>query len=88
MYKPEFFDVMKKTREAEDSLTDVWVWFQNLESARHSRTEIALEMGNVLKLRLRPGSGKANANKGGACPRSQMACSSRLILDNLLIGWP
>ncbi|KAI5116697.1 hypothetical protein M0805_000022 [Coniferiporia weirii] len=53
MYKPEFFDVLKKTREAEDAVNDVWRWLQDSGSTRWARSEIALEMGAVLKTRTR-----------------------------------
>ncbi|EJD07726.1 P-loop containing nucleoside triphosphate hydrolase protein [Fomitiporia mediterranea MF3/22] len=49
MYKPEFFDVLKKTHDAEDAVLDVWTWLQDSGSPRWSKNEIALELGSVLK---------------------------------------
>ena len=49
MYKPEFFDVLKKTHDAEDALLDIWTGLQDSGSTRWSKNEIALELGSVLK---------------------------------------
>ncbi|KAL5483394.1 RAD17 [Sanghuangporus weigelae] len=59
IYKAEFFDFLKKTRDAEDAVSDVSCWLQESGSVRWSRDEIATEMGSVLKMQTR---GSASGN--------------------------
>ncbi|KAH8109931.1 P-loop containing nucleoside triphosphate hydrolase protein [Phellopilus nigrolimitatus] len=57
MYKPEFFEVLKKTRKADDAVGDVWRWLQDSGSVRWAKAEIVQEMGAVLKAGKRVGDG-------------------------------
>ncbi|KAL5504857.1 RAD17 [Sanghuangporus vaninii] len=59
IFKPEFFDFLKKTRDAEDAVSDVLCWLQESGSVRLSRDEIATEMGSILKMQTR---GSASGN--------------------------
>ncbi|THH00552.1 hypothetical protein EW145_g7063 [Phellinidium pouzarii] len=56
-----------KTRIAEDALGDVWTWLQDSGSVRWAKTEIALEMGAVLKARTK-GGGSGSIQENGVPP--------------------
>lgn len=55
MFKPEFFDVLKKRREAEESIVDTEAWLNStvvneaVGGRRWTREEVVLELGGVLK---------------------------------------
>ncbi|KLO11926.1 Rad17-domain-containing protein [Schizopora paradoxa] len=56
LYKPAFFDVLKRTREAEEAVSDVRLWMQE-DCVSHSQMraggwtnmDVAIESGGVLK---------------------------------------
>ncbi|KAF8531511.1 Rad17 cell cycle checkpoint protein-domain-containing protein [Gautieria morchelliformis] len=55
MFKPEFFDVLKRTRESEGCLTDTEEWLNHAmvntadSGRRWAKDEVVLELGGVLK---------------------------------------
>jgi cell cycle checkpoint protein len=55
MFKPEFFDVLKRTRESEGCVTDTEEWLNHAmvdkadSGRRWARDEVVLELGGVLK---------------------------------------
>lgn len=55
MFKPEFFDVLKRTREAEGCISDTEEWLNRAitmsakGARRWGRDEVVLELGSVLK---------------------------------------
>lgn len=51
LFKPEFFETLNKTREIGDAVNDVWSWLRGRGHIQWSRSEIATEMGTILKLK-------------------------------------
>lgn len=55
MFKPEFFDVLKRTQESEGCVADTEEWVNraitlNAEGGRRwGREEVVLELGGILK---------------------------------------
>lgn len=56
LYKPAFFDVLKRTREAEDAIGDVRLWMQEecvaqaqMRAGGWTEGEVVVEAGAVLK---------------------------------------
>ena len=71
MYKPDFFDALKKQRTAEDAADDVRKWLGETELRAYTKNEVVQELGAVLR-----GLSRASANNK---PPSHTAFSSLIF---------
>ncbi|KDQ11559.1 hypothetical protein BOTBODRAFT_189751 [Botryobasidium botryosum FD-172 SS1] len=49
IFKPEFFDHLRKTRDAEGVVADVVAWIEGTSGVRWGEDEVSTELGGVLK---------------------------------------
>ena len=54
-FKPDFFDIINRTHDAGYGVDDVLSWLKGEGYTHWSRSEIAMEMGTVLRLKSQKG---------------------------------
>ncbi|PAV17598.1 P-loop containing nucleoside triphosphate hydrolase [Pyrrhoderma noxium] len=77
-FKPDFFDIINRTHDAGYGVDDVLSWLKGEGYTHWSRSEIAMEMGTVLRLK----SQKGVTENGVFIPRSHSAFSTLTFMHN------